>query len=1149
VKSIKSLLVLAICCVLFCSCSSPQKLIVKKLFCEFADNPIGLETATPRFGWVLKSSLRGQKQTAYQLLVASDEKNLQKENSDVWDSGRIESAQSVHVLYQGKPLNNHSTYFWQVRVWDKENVATEYSKPGRIEIAFLGNASWDAKWIGKGAGQQPDNEKGYLSSATEQSFPTDTVRHDGHSTLLRKAFKISKEIKSAKVYVCGLGLYELSLNGNKVGNAVLAPAKTLYSEQVLYDTFDVTEYLKTGGNAFGIMLGNGWFNPYKKWWSWRMQWFGSKRAIMQMNLEYTDGSSETISTDKSWKASTGPVTYSCIYDGEEYDANLEQTGWDLPNFDDSKWENVHVVKAPRGKLASHVMQPIRVTQTIKPIKIYNPDDGVYVYDMGQNFAGWSRIKVNGPKGTKITFRYAENIDDDGSLNYRSMNLAGATGSYILNGDGNEEYEPRFVFYGFRYVELTGFPGTPTLENLTGCVVHSDCEPTGTFECGNSLINKIHQTTLWSQRSNMVGYPMDCPQRDERLGWMGDAHVSAEQAMFNFYTPLFFQNWLKGVQSGQDSNGDLPYISPRPFMEAGTIAWSVAYPLIIWYHYLYYGDEKIIEDHYETIKRYLEFLDSTAQNYILPPDKYGDWLSIAPGWDRGGPAATSTGYYFYISNLLSKMAKILGYETESELYSVHAKKITDAYNKRYFDSAKKQYEDGSQFSNTFPLFLGIVPENQTPAVLENLLNNIQQNHGHLTTGILGSKYIMELLAAENKNEFAYLLTSQKDFPGWGNLVQGRTTFSEHWNQTGSNNHVMFGSVDNWYYRTLAGINIDDQNPGFKNIIIKPWVHPDVGWAKASLQTMRSKIASSWEYADGFYILDVNIPVNSTATVYVLASGPEGVTENGKTIDGDNDVKFLRQEEKYAVYLISSGQYSFKSTGIEGLIAKPYVTKPEILPQKTFITLPETVNVEFKSEKKNAEIHYTLDNSVPNKNSPVYKKPFTISKTTMVKAKAFKNNYIPSFTRTVEYVFVDPEKNGVKYELVNGEFSSVSEFAKSTKKRTGTTFNFGPTGLELPEFDYGLTFTGYIEIKRAGEYLFYCLSNDGSQVFVNNSLVVDNDGGHLSIEESGEITLSPGNHLIVVKYFQTGGGKELKVSYEGPGFEKMEIPAYVLFKKDQ
>ena len=621
-------------------------------------------------------------------------------------------------------------------------------------------------------------------------------------------------------------------------------------------------------------------------------------------------------------------------------------------------------------------------------------------------------------------------------------------------------------------------------------------------------------------------------------------MAAEQAMFNFYTPLFYQNWLNGIKSDQQPNGDLPYISPRPYTEAGTIAWSVAYPLIVWYHYLYYGDAKILSDHYQTIKRYLEFLDSTAKNYILPPDKYGDWLSVAPGWDRGGPAATSTGYYFYISKLLSKMAAVLGEATEKNYFASHAQSIARAYNERYFDPVNNQYEDGSQFSNTFPLFLGIVPEGHNPPVMINLLKNIQQNHGHLTTGILGSKYIMELLAAQNKNSFAWLLTSQTDFPGWGYLVQNRTTHSEHWNQTGSNNHVMFGSVDNWYYRTLAGINIDEKNPGFKNIIIMPWVHPEVGWAKASLQTIRGEIASSWEYANGVYKLDITVPVNSTATVFVYASDQKSVTVNGKAIGKDGNVKFIRRVGKFCVYKVLSGQYKFLSKSLEGLVDKPIAKKPEIIPVETFITLPEPANIEMLCDTEGAVIKYTLDESEPDSESLAYQGPFTISSNTIVKAKTFIENYHPSFTRSVQYVFVDPEKNGVKYELVSGEFSSVSEFSKTPIERTGKSYKIGLAGLGLSDFDYGLTFTGYLEIIQAGEYQFYCLSNDGSQVFINNSLVVDNDGGHLAIEKSGKISLTPGRHLIVVKYFQTGGGKELKVSYQGPGIEKMEIPAYLL-----
>jgi alpha-L-rhamnosidase len=1132
-----------------CAAHAHAEIEVSELTCEYAVNPLAVGTKAPCFSWVLDSRERDQKQSAYQILVAESEGALEKDRGTVWDSGRVESSLSTHLRFEGKPLNSNRTYHWKVRVWDGNGIVSPYSKTGRFSTALLAPEDWKAKWIGRGASIEPNGPAGYLDSPSGEDALENPAQRDGRSTLLRREFAVSGPVRRARVHVCGLGLYELYLNGGKVGQDVLAPAKSHYRKQVFYNTYDITEELNNGDNAFGIILGNGWFNPYKKWWSWRMQWFGSQRAILQLHIDYEDGTSEALASDDSWKASVGAVTHGCIYDGEKYDANLEQPGWAMPAFDDAAWEEVNIVESPGGELIPQTMEPIQVTEEITPVALTNPKPGVWIYDMGQNFAGWTRLSAQGSKGEVVTLRHAENIGDDGLLDTKSMGQAGATDEYTLKGEGVEVYEPRFCFYGFRYVEMTGFPGTPTVENLTGCAVHSNCKTMGTFQCGNELINRIHRCTLWSQRSNMVGYPMDCPQREERLGWMGDAHVAAEEAMHNFHMPLFYKNWLRGLQLDQDTaTGDMPYISPRPFEAGQTPAWSSAYILILWYHYLHYGDARILEEHFENMKGYVDFLDAGASDYIYPRDRYGDWLSVAYSWKRGDPESATTGYFYYTASIVAKAARILGKTDDEQHYAHLAQQIKDAYNKRFLDLKTHQYDNGSQFSNAFPLFLGIVPPAERPAVLKNLIDDIViREQGHLTTGILGSKYMMEALSQEGQTGLAYLLATQTDFPSWGNLIENRTTLSEHWNQTGSNNHVMFGSIDAWFYRVLGGINGDESNPGFGHVIIKPYFHPEIGWVKSSLNTVKGKIRSNWEIRDDSLRLEIAIPVNTTATLHILADDISQLMESGKPVQSAHGIEFLRKEGDFVVLAVGSGKYTFVSREVRDILPKRHTTRPEIFPEETFIALPNTVAVDIKCRMQKADIHYTLDGSEPTEDSARFVEPFVLGKSAQVKAIAFQKGCLPSLTRSRTFSFVDPEKNGLDYEFYEGSYLKLPDFNTIKPLRKGHVYQPGLREIETPEFDYVLRFTGQIEILEEGEYTFYTVSNDGSQLFIDNQLVVDNDNHHLSMEKSGKIHLTSGLHPLKITYFQQGGGTDLRVLYEGQDIEKMIIPGAAFFRK--
>jgi alpha-L-rhamnosidase len=884
-----------------------SSLNISGLRCEYQQDPVGVDTAHPQLGWHLESTDPGVHQFAYQVLVARTPELLASDQGDLWNSGKVKSSDSVHVPYRGSALISRLRCYWKARVWDESGRRSTWSRPAFWEMGLLHQDDWQGRWIGSGPPQEPRPASGFFKSTNELTQLNQQVEADGRSTLLRKTFILHKPVLKARLYATGLGYYEVSCNGRRIGDRVLAPAKTNYRRWILYDTYDLTARLGPGTNVIGIMLGNGWFNPYHKWWEpYRMQWFGSKRALAQLHLEYADGSSEVIVSDRSWKTAPGPVLYSCVYDGEVYDAEQESPNWDQAEMDDARWLPANVVEPPGGMLASHLMPPIKVIEHLPALAVKHPKPGVQVFDFGQNFAGWARLSASGPRGTRVHLRYAEDVREDGSLDVTSNEKAEAADTYVMKGKGVEVYEPRFTFHGFRYVELTGFPGEPELTNLLGCVVHTDCANTGSFVCGNDLLNRIHRATVWSQRSNLMGYPMDCPQRDERLGWFGDAMVSMEEALFNFDMPVFYGHWLNGVRLNQNgTNGDISIVSPRPYIpDEPDPTWSSAYLVMTWQYYVHYGDREFLSQQFDAMKRYVDYLGTQATNHILPKYWIGDWGTIVEGWKEGEPVSVSTAFYYYDARIVSKAARVLGRVAEAKEYDALAKQIRTSFNRRFFDPHKKEYEPGTQFSNAFPLFLGLADPEDEPRVLENILQDLERRKWHFNVGVLGAKYLLEALTEHGQSPAAYTLATQTGYPSWAHMLEGgRTTLSEFWDLHGSHNHVMMGSIDGWLYRNLAGIQPDEQHPGFEHFFIKPFVPKSLSFVKANIQTVRGPIAVSWANTKGIFELNVSVPVNSSATIHVPA-------KSRKSVQSTPALRPERFEHGTAVYNVSSGVYQFQ-----------------------------------------------------------------------------------------------------------------------------------------------------------------------------------------------------------------------------------------------
>ncbi|MGE5646570.1 MAG: family 78 glycoside hydrolase catalytic domain [Acidobacteriota bacterium] len=849
------------------------------LRCEYLTDPMGIDTLQPRLSWVLNHSARGQKQSAYQVVVSTDAAF----SAPVWDTGKLASAQSTQVAYAGKPLASGVTYYWKVRYWDKDGAASPYSATARFDTGLLAQSDWKGKWIGD-AGE------------------------------LRKQFTLARKPVRARVYIAAAGYYELRINGRKVGDHVLDPAWTDYDKRILYTTYDVTPLLAQGQNAIGVMLGNGW---YKK-----------RAALVQLNVELEGGERAEVVTDATWKSAPGPIVSDSVYDGETYDARLETPGWDRPDYDDGTWKPAPLVAGPTGVRSAQMMPPIRVTDSITPVKMTSPKPGVYVYDMGQNFSGWVCLRAEGPRGAKVRIRHSELLYDDGTLNVENLREAKATDYYILRGDGAEEvYEPRFTYHGFRYVEISGLPGAPRHDTVRARVVNTDVKPLGGFACSKTLLNQLQKNILWGIRSNLESIPTDCNQRDERLGWMADAHLYAETAMLNFDMAGFYTNFLRDIRDIQGADGTVTDTVPggRWGSRPADPAWGAAYPLIAWYLYQYQGDRRILEQHYDGIKAWTDFQTTRAKDGILSYSYYGDWVPI----ERTPGDLVSTVFYYNSAKVTAQAAEILGKTADAAAYKKLSASIAAAFDRKFWSPGLNAYGNGNQASQILPLFFGMAPKEHAGGAAGRMWHDIvYRNDTHLTTGILATKYVMPLLAESNP-DLAYELATQTSYPSWGYMIEkGATTVWELWqNKTGpsmnSHNHPMFGSVGAFFYYGLAGIALDPKAPGYERVVFKPLVVRDLRWASGSIQTLRGTVASSWRRTDEGLELEVTIPTGSTAEIHVPKLGADDpvVTESGKPVwkqkayvAGAAGLEGAKENRGEIVFTAGSGTYKFELSGL-------------------------------------------------------------------------------------------------------------------------------------------------------------------------------------------------------------------------------------------
>ncbi len=906
--------------------AAASSLVVAGLRCEYAEHPLGVDTTQPRLSWKVESKARGQRQTAYHVLVASSAKVLADAAGDLWDSGKVAANETIGIAYEGQPLKSSQQVFWKVRVWDKDGKVSPWSQPAQWEMGLLSAQDWQAQWLNDGKANPAKDEDYY------QEDP---------GPLFRKEFIVSKPVTRARLYISGLGYYQANLNGKRVGDQVLDPGWTRYSERVLYSTYDVTDQLRRGANCIGVALGNGWYNPLplRMWGYLNLREhlpIGRPRFIARLELDFADGTQRSVTSDTSWKVGEGPIRFNSIYLGEIYDARREMPGWDRPGFDDSGWGQPLVTAELIGPLRAQAQPPIRVTRTLRPVKVTEHTPGVFIFDLGQNFAGWVNLKVSAPAATKITLRYGELLNKDGTLNPMTSvagqikgKRSGADGketsvggpgappiawqsdTYVAKGSGVESYTPQFTFHAFRYVEVKGLPGKPSINALTGQRLNADVERVGSFTCSNEQFNRIQELCDWTFLSNLFSVQSDCPHR-ERFGYGGDLCATGEAFMMNYDMANFYAKEVRDWKDSALGDGMLTDTAPFVGIQYCGLGWALAHPLVLRQLYQYYGNRQLVEEQYGVAQRWLD-LETAKQPTLIVTNGLSDHESLAPA-----PApALVTPLFAASARTVGELASILGRSSEAEKYQRLAANIQEAYRKSFLNPTNGQVGPGSQASQAFALYLNLVPEDQRRAVMQFLLDDLRGPRAqHLSTGIFGTKFMLDVLSREGYGDLATAIVSQKTFPGWGYMLEnGATTLWEHWqggDNTYSYNHPMFGSVSQWFYQWLGGIQPAPEAVGFNRMIIRPQVPKDLNWVRCHYDSVRGRIVSNWRRDGNEVTMEVTIPANTTATVYVPAKDAAGVTESGKSVGKVGGVRFLRMESGAAVYAVGSGTYRFQST---------------------------------------------------------------------------------------------------------------------------------------------------------------------------------------------------------------------------------------------
>lgn len=898
-----------------------QNLKVDNLRCEYKTDPVGIENTQPELSWELQSNQRNVVQTAYQVMVADNPQSLIKGTGNIWDSKQVNSAASIQVSYKGSTLQSSKTYYWKVKVWDNRGHVSAWSAVAKCQMGLLKPGDWKgAKWIGYD--KMPDSNRIvpfiHGRGPKKLGYINDTL------PLLRKTFAINKPIKNATIYISGLGHFDLSLNGTKVGDHFLDPGWTQYDKQALYVPFDLTNQLKLGNNTLGVMLGNGfYFIPRDKRYRKLTGGYGYPKMICRLTIEYKDGTTENIVSDRSWKTAPGPITFSSIYGGEDYNANLEQTNWNTPTFNDSKWRNAIVVDGP-AELNGQIAEPVKVFDHFSPVKRVKLGPGKYVYDLGQNASGIPFIKLQGKKGDTVRIIPAELLNEDSTVSQK-----GSGGpmyfDYVLKGNGVEAWHPQFSYYGFRYLQVEGVvpegehnpQSLPLLLQINGLHIRNAADHVGSFHCSNQLFNKTFSLIDWAIQSNMMSLFTDCPHR-EKLGWLEEVHLMGSSIRYNYDIANLCRKSISDMKLAQTPEGLIPEIAPEyvkfgePFRDSPE--WGSSAVIMPWYVYLWYGDKQELAGSYDMIGRYLAYLGTKGDNHILT-EGLGDWYDLgpkAPGLSQNTPKGiTATAIYYYDLNIAAHIAQILDKNNDASAYKKLAEQVRQAFNKAFFNAETKEYGTGSQTANAMAVYMQLVEPQYKDAVVASIVKDIHDRGNSLTAGDIGYRYLLKALDEAGRSDVIFDMNSRSDVPGYGyQLARGATALTESWQARSavSNDHLMLGHLMEWFYSGLGGIDAAPDAIAMNKIVVRPEPVGDITYAKASYQSPYGIISTDWKKTNSSFELTVRIPANTTALICLPARKGDGVQEDGKPLNSKN----ITYKNGKALISEGSGIYHFTIT---------------------------------------------------------------------------------------------------------------------------------------------------------------------------------------------------------------------------------------------
>jgi alpha-L-rhamnosidase len=887
---------------------------IRRLLTENASNPISLESQSPRFSWQLGSGDRNELQTDYEIRVSSqpDTKDGDRDKGLIWSSGKVASGQSVQVAYGGPALQSGRKYYWRIRIWDNKGRVSAWSEPAWWQMGLLKPSDWKAQWI-QPTLPAPDN------AHADPQRP---------SPLLRMVFNASRTVASAMAYITAHGLYEAQINGRRVGDAFLTPGWTSYNRRLQYQVYDVTDLVRQGKNAIGVMLASGWYRGYigpdpQK------DFYGKDISLLfQLVIRYKDGRSDTVVSGPGWKSSTGAIRSAEIYNGETIDHRDEKEGWGLPGYDDAGWSGVRREDFPKNNLVATINEPVKRHETFPALKLITTPRGEQVIDFGQNLVGWVMVKIKGQQGDSIRLSHAEVLDREGNFYTDNLRAAKAQDVFILKGNDEEAFEPHFTFHGFRYIRIQGARDPVNLADFTAVALYSDMEKTGNFECSNPMVDQLQHNIQWGQRGNFLDVPTDCPQRDERLGWTGDAQVFSRTAAYNMGVDNFFTKWLKDLAADQLPSGAVPFVIPNVLGQGTSAGWADVATIIPWNLYLAYGDRRVLEEQYPAMKAWVGYIRGQAKDDLWNSGShFGDWLFYRPFDDNDGRSAVTDKYliaqcfYAHSTQLLINTATVLGKKEDADSYGHLLKKVKDAFLREYM-TPDGRLVSGTQTAYVLALHFDMLPEALRKQAADRLVQNIQDYGYHLTTGFLGTPYLCHVLSRFGYTAIAYRLLLQDTYPSWLYPVKmGATTIWERWDgirpdgsfQTpgmNSFNHYSYGAIGDWMYRVVAGLDTYEDGPGYRHSRISP--HPGGGLtsAAADLETGYGMLSAHWRLDGGALLLDLVIPANTHSTVYIPA--PEGgrITENGHNLASLKEIGLTGVERGYLILDIGSGSYHFK-----------------------------------------------------------------------------------------------------------------------------------------------------------------------------------------------------------------------------------------------